>query len=698
MKKIFQRIPISHVSLFPVCLFLLCFPLHGLKGEIISVPAKKTLTVVELNEGDEVKYELQSGRIVHLKLLGSKSGIVFSTIDLPAEGTSTDASVFKMECLVNIDGHDLKMLRYTPVQESFYEPYNVNGLRIWFDALKSLDQFYNENHGNCLPAKQVRLALHDATLPIGPEEITNWCNIPENYPDVGLCYRGEDTWLGTYFGTDLHGGLDINMPSNAPLWAPFSLDYNYYFNSVKAGHNNNRWRALKHWDNGDTWIIQTHHHNELTVPEFREIEKGTKYAHAAGTLAGSHTHTHFVFKVKQPGFNEYYIDPWIIFWQILENKKHSQSRLSAKIEPFAPGATGDNILFDGSGSSAGLNPESMEFYWSFGDGGFALSQRPLHIYQKPGIYPVTLTVFDGMNYSSSTQHITIDGNPAALPEFRVTQENNPAFQTRKTTETDTYNQPSGILPNTVSFSLPHHTKEEIKPRKIHLKLLHSEDFSDQRYSQRIETNYIHGRDWLDFEVEKTPRNDSLVISLMPKIGSLNTQEGKSEAWLVFHDNSFINSPYLVRVEVNFHRPANAAEVIVDDQDPDCIKSNNNWLTNKLNDDLGLPWSRCHGESFLMGAGNAGTGFIRYLPKLQEGKYRVSLHSPLYDQDIITDKVKGFYVNVSGKNGIEKKWINPHESTIIGEFEFSSCDGYVEITSAGSKGLIVADAVRFEKID
>lgn len=684
------------VSIFFVVLIL---PFQNVKSETVYIPAKKTLTVVELDEGDEVEYELQSGRKVHIKLLESQSDIIFSTVNLPGQGNSTDASVFKIKCLVNIDGQDFEMIRYAPVQESFYEPYNVNGLRIWFDALKSLNQFYNENHGDCLPKKQIRLALHDATLPICPEEITNWCNIPENYPDVKLCYRGEDTWLGTYFGSDLHGGLDINMPSNSPLWAPISFDYNYYFNSLKSGHNNNRWRALKHWKNGDSWIIQTHHHNELTVPEFKGIKKGTKYAHSAGTLAGAHTHTHFVFKVKQPGFDEYYIDPWIIFWQFQENKKIKLKSLKANIDPLSPGKTGDMIRFNGSRSGSGLNSSTPGFYWSFGDGGFSIAQNPVHTYQAPGIYPVTLTIFDGIQYSSTTQHITITGEPTDYPEFKVSQENNVSFFSRQPWIMDSYNHSNIILPNTISFYLPHHSKAKIKPQKIFLKLLNADNFSGNRYSQRIEVNYKHGNNWLDFEIENnTNQNDSLIINLIPKIENLNTQEGKSEAYLVIHDNNFINSPYLVRIEVNFSRPENSTEIIIDDQDPNCIKSNYYWLTNKLNSDLGLQWSECFGESFLMNSDNSDSGFIRYLPNLQEGKYRVSLHSPLYNKEMILNKIKGFYVNVYSKDGKETKWVNPANSTVIGEFNFENCDGFVEIINNNSKGLIVADAIRFEKVD
>ncbi len=49
-----------------------------------------------------------------------------------------------------------------------------------------------------------------------------------------MCYRGEDTWMGTYRGRTLqaHGGLDINHPEGTPLFAPLNLDDNFLYESV----------------------------------------------------------------------------------------------------------------------------------------------------------------------------------------------------------------------------------------------------------------------------------------------------------------------------------------------------------------------------------------------------------------------------------------------------------------------------------
>ncbi len=672
-------------------IFITTLLFQGLLGKSKDLKTKSTLTVIEINKGDEINYELKNGRIVKIILKECRSEIIFSTVDLPSKGTSNDASVYKMECTVNIDGQDMEMVRYVPVQESFYEPYVVNGLRIWFDALGNLSEFYNENHGECLPVKDARFALQDATLPICPEKITDWCPMPAGFPDVGKCYRGEDTWLGTYFGTDLHGGMDVDMPSNTPLWSPISFDNNYYFNSLKAGHNNNRWRALKHWKNGDTWILQTHHLNELLIPEFQPINKGEKYAYTAGIHTGYHPHTHFVFKVKQQDDEEVLIDPWIIFWQILENRKAASKELKAVINQFEPGKTGSTIQFDGTNSQLGLSGTIPYHYWSFGEGGFSTMPNPVHIYQKPGIYPVTLTLFDGENYVTTTQHITINGEVASLPELKVNQGNNPSFDSRNVWEMDSYGHGNILIPNTIHFSVPQLKDDTIKSQAIILNYLNKKYLISNKYPVRLEPVYKHGNNWL--KVKKTEINDTTsLLEIIPDINKMNKHEGEFVAYLVINDDRCINSPVMVRVIVDFIKANDEKTIIIDNQDVNCIKSNYYWLTNKLD----LPWTKAYRESFLLSSGKSENDYIRFLPKLKEGRYKVSLMSPLYQQELLAKQIKGFYVNVNSKEGIKSIWINPSASVNIGEFDFLPGNSYVEICSKNAKGIIIVDAIVFEK--
>ena len=227
----------------------------------------------------------------------------------------------------------MTMLRYVPTQESFYEPYVVNGLRIWFDGVKQIGELFNENHGACVPKKDVRFAFQDAERPIAPQILSPWYPNTNNALDVHEAYNGDDVWMGTYFGSDLHGGLDINMPIGTPLWAPFDLDDHFYFNSIAQGHNNNRWRAIRRWPNGDRWTIQVHHLLELLIPEHTIIEAGiVTFAAAAGELTGSHAHSHFVFKIGEEG-HEILLDPWILFWRIFENNREKTKAIRAHYSP-----------------------------------------------------------------------------------------------------------------------------------------------------------------------------------------------------------------------------------------------------------------------------------------------------------------------------------------------------------------------------
>lgn len=76
---------------------------------------------------------------------------------------------------------------------------------------------------------------------------------------------------------------------------------------------------------------------------------------------------------------------------------------------------GLSVTFDGSGST---DPDgSIESYtWDFGDGHSATEVRPVHEYQEPGTYEVTLTVTDDADAEHNTaQQVTVTGPPEADP-------------------------------------------------------------------------------------------------------------------------------------------------------------------------------------------------------------------------------------------------------------------------------------------
>ncbi|MBL8027641.1 MAG: hypothetical protein JNL74_14565, partial [Fibrobacteres bacterium] len=253
--------------------------------------------------------------IVKMELLDSGAELIRTTLKVlknPEKGGRTDIRFF---CLVRIKGVDHRFEREISTQKSFYEPWVIEGVVWYLDAVRAIFDFLQETHGECKPAAEARFALHDASTRICPEKLMPWCPLPEGGLRIEDCFRGEDCWLGAYNGADAHGGLDINHPKGTPLYTPLAFDDHFYFNSVEMGHNNNRWRALRRWEDGSVWILQAHHMEKLLVPEHGPLPAGVHFASAAGVWCGLHDHSHFVFKILDQG-ELYALDPWILFRQM----------------------------------------------------------------------------------------------------------------------------------------------------------------------------------------------------------------------------------------------------------------------------------------------------------------------------------------------------------------------------------------------
>ncbi len=282
---------------------------------IVRKKATETLTAVELDRGDVLEFTLSDGVVRRMEVISTSAEVILTTLKqlkVPEEGCLTN---YRFRCEVRIDGQPLHMEREVATQRSFYDPWEFAGLRIWFDAVSDIFEFLTEEHGECRPRKDVRLALQDARLRVCPERLHPWCPLSEGALRIEDCYRGEDCWLGAYDGAAAHGGLDINHPPGTPLWAPLDIHDHYYFNSLEMGHKNNRWRGIHRWDNGAVWILQAHHMTELTVPEHEPIPKGKQFAKGAGVHSGVVDHSHFVFKIQEEG-ETILLDPWILFRQM----------------------------------------------------------------------------------------------------------------------------------------------------------------------------------------------------------------------------------------------------------------------------------------------------------------------------------------------------------------------------------------------
>jgi hypothetical protein len=172
------------------------------------------------------------------------------------------------------------------------------------------------------------------------------------------------------------------MPKGTPLFAPIDLDDHWMFS---ADH---RWRGVRRWPNGEVWALQSHHVERMLVPLGTKLQAGQHYADAAGKGVGSHPHSHFEFRIGNDVLNRgqlggLELDPWILFWQIFETDNERRGRFSAKIDPLAPATTGEAVRFQASVKSAKAEPPSLQYVWTFGDGGCSHQAMPEHRFVPP---------------------------------------------------------------------------------------------------------------------------------------------------------------------------------------------------------------------------------------------------------------------------------------------------------------------------
>ena len=285
--------------------------------------AKPTLTPIGLNHGDALRFTLSDGREWEMELVSTSAEVTARNYaahkysDSGHEGG--DISAYAFYCDISINGRKLSLHREVGTQKSFYEPVEVDGVRIWFDAascaFKDSGGFMAEKDWRsgliCKPSQHARFALQESTRSICPEPLHMWYPNKSRRLDIADCYNGEDCWMGPYNGAGAHGGLDVNMPAGTVLSAPITFDNHYLFNSTASGFNNNRWRGIRRWQDGSEWWLQTHHQIDMLVPERTPLAAGTPYATTAGVWVGSHEHTHFVFRIIEQG-GDYLLDPWIL--------------------------------------------------------------------------------------------------------------------------------------------------------------------------------------------------------------------------------------------------------------------------------------------------------------------------------------------------------------------------------------------------
>ncbi len=289
--------------------------------------AKPTLTPFGLQHGETLRFTRRGGAVWEMTLRDTAAEVIAH--DYASYGNTDvghgvgDISAYAMTAEVCVNGQDYRLRREVGTQASFYEPWEIDGVRVWFDAaacaFAHAGGFMVEKDWRsnllCAPNHAARFAVQEADLPICPEPLHPWYPNPEKRLDIRNCYHGEDCWMGPYGGIAAHCGLDINMPAGTVLTAPIAFDDHYFFKTVAAGFGNNCWRGVRHWPDGSEWWLQCVHVIELIVPERTPLPAGTPYAAAAGIAVGDFQHTHFNFRIIEHG-GDYMLDPWILFWAI----------------------------------------------------------------------------------------------------------------------------------------------------------------------------------------------------------------------------------------------------------------------------------------------------------------------------------------------------------------------------------------------
>jgi len=658
-------------------------------AESITRQAKDTITPVELNKGDTLRFQLRNGQVRTVTLQETSAKYLLTNVQAVKKPQADGAGVYWFAAKVLIDGHPITLERFVGSQETFYEPYVINGMRVWLDGVQDIFDFLTENHGACKPKKHARLAVNDATDRICPVELQLWFPNEALFIDVGETYNGDNAWMGAHKGADAHGGLDINRPKGSPAYSPMDFDDHYLLNSLARGDNNNRWRGIRKWPNGDTWVLQNHHMFDLVVPEHAPLKAGMLYATNAGTHLGAQQHAHFNFKVAtQEDGAEVLLDPWIFFWQTFEDAKKRANALKARFAPVGPAAAGKPVTFDARASRQGHRGRPLDCFWSFGDGNFSTGDVAAHAFANPGIYAVTLTVFDGAEYSSMTQHLTVDGVKAAQPALALRAPGIPAFRPRPLAATDVY--------GAVVREVPHLLRFVARPRRPAPALQRIGIVnigSGVLPPLEAVVNYRRNDGWLKARMANHGNDQTLEISVDAKA----LEPGYYDALVTVQAPGMLNGhaqfPVQLRIPIGMPNNYEHGEdqlVIVDNEDAGCYRTPWFWISPRFKN-----WKpKGYKGSYLAnGARDTAGEFVRFTPDLAAGNHEVML-SP----ETPFPPGARFQVRIRHRRVEELVWVEPAKSLKIGYFDFAEgMDGSIDFLSDGAPGQVIADVVIFRRM-
>ncbi len=715
---------------------------------IIKRTAKNTVTPVLLNQGDVLEFTLNNGQKRTVKLLETNASVMRTNVkDMDIE-QANGGTIAEFTCKVLIDGHLMTMQRYLPTQESFYEPYVINGMRIWFDAVGDYFDFFTLKHGWARPRADVRLAVSDAKDPVAPD-VDLWYPNKDLFIDVKDSYLGDDVWMGPYWGGSPHAGLDINTPKGTPLFAP--IDFDDQWLQVNFDPKPYYWAAtmqgVRNWENGSIWTLKVLHLDKYLVELHTPLEKGDKFAEAAGTGVGQEEHSHFEFMIRDESTNTvdgrvmvkgqvlserdsiYFISVNGIHGEVPQRsalyirREDRPMNLSTFMIPEklavknrfyyeVPQVPLDPWMifwqaFENEKSKEGairahfalIGPVKTGETVSFSSAG----SKP----ENPSGELNNYWTFGDGGWSNNRNPTYIFGAPGIYPVTLIVDDGIKRDQFTQTITVDGKRIKSPALsltsPREPSFDnrepyvmdvygmdVPFisHTlyfvARQSNPKPEHKKVVLVNTGGGELSEISMDIEYEGNENWVDIIQERGGKEWSLNVS----VDAENLSPGLHIATVQVKSPGALNSPQSFRVSLNVRSDFPKSEVVVDDRDSGFFATPYFWVGSKFK-----YWNDGYNNFYLTNGGRAKEGeYFKFTPDLRKGKYKVSFTSETPFQD------GRFKVLVHSAEGDKFLWIEPTRSRVLGEFYFSEgMEGFVKVFAEGSEGEIIADAVKFERI-
>ena len=692
--------------------------------------AKDTISPVELNHGDAVHFETVDGSVLELRLLSTSANILFTNRDkIPEDESGNDRGnmyrarlLYEFTAKILVNDQPMEMRRYVGSQESLYEPYVINGVRIWFDGVNDIFEehggFLNtarRQHG--MPHKHARFVLQDMTLRVCPDEVHAYFKDGDDrdpnyiyrdyFIDVGRTFSGDNVFLGAYLGGESHGALDINMPMDSLIYVPIDLD----------SQDGIRMNGIRQWADGSVWRLGIGHIMETFLPDHTPARAGTVFGRGARRATWWHPHSHFSLAVTEND-RTYDIDPWILFWQHFEDEKRKDNVMRAIMRPLRHTRTGVPVEFSGSGSAMGPGEGHVSWHWTFGDGGASDEASPVHTFAQAGVYPVTLTLEKGSGRVAFTQHITVEGDRLTTPSLTITAADEPAFRKRPPDALDTYSVPVTMKPHTLEFTA---RATRPVPDARTLQLVNTGGGSLAGATHGIEYREVTG--WVNVAI--TGEGDEQEVSV--GVDATGLAPGVYNADVAIHVQDARNSPQRFRVVLNVPKdPIKTFSVLIDNSDPECYVTPYFWIGHRFH---GWGWPELreaegYNNFYLINGERARKGeFARYTPDLQAGNYTLWLHerTPFASGPPANNTPARFQVRVKHADGEDWVWMEPEATQgfnprpypgeqgwnwmerqptrVIGSFRFNEgTDGFIEIHAGGSTGQVLVDAIRLLRFE